>query len=294
MRGESATDWEIAAVAECQHGVITRSQLRDIGLSDDAIDRRIAAGRIHAVHRGVYAVGHRVLTHGGRLRAALFACGPGAMLSHRSAAEVWGLLSGASAVIDVTVPTGGGRKQRRGIRIHRARVPQRTTRSGMEITSVARTLVDVALGESVHVLERAVESAEKQRLDVSDLPELVMVPGFARVVRALDVGWAPTRSRFEERFLRMCRTQRLPAPAVNATVLGLEVDFMWAEHRVVAEADSWEHHRTRQAFERDRARDELLSANGYHPLRFTWRRLRDDPRGLAGSIRSVLALRVAS
>ena len=215
--------------------------------------------------------------------AAVLACGEGAVLSHRSAAALWGMLGrprrpseagGGGGAVDVTVPGAGGRARRRGIRLHRSHTlspADCTRRAGIPVTTPARTLAD---------LRRILPSKQ-----------------FARVLReaeylGLPVGEAfkPDRSRtdLEALFLSLVRRHRLPRPEVNVRVDRYVVDFLWRAQRLVVEVDGWESHRTRSAFEEDRARDARLKVLGYEVLRFTWRQVEHDARAVAGTVREVL------
>jgi len=265
----------MAEVAARQHGVVTTAQLLDAGISGEGMRRRVGAGRLHRLHRGVYAVGHRAVTFEGRCLAAVMALGESAVLSHRSAAELWGLMPRAVGPIHLTVPEGGRRK-RAGLIIHRSRTltPEQTAvKAGVRLTDPARTLADLRLGLSDELHQRAARRA----LDLG-------------LISRSEVGSdaALTRSELERRFLRLCRRHRLPRPIVNARIGPYEVDFLWRESRLVVETDGFEYHGTRDAFERDRARDADLQARGYRVLRFTHRQLRQEPRTIAAPLRTLL------
>jgi very-short-patch-repair endonuclease len=302
IRGEHATgraERSIATLAGRQHGVASRRQLRHLGLSDDAIDRRIAAGRLHRLHRGVYAVGHTVIGARGRWMAAVLACGDGAALSHEAAAALWGIRRRDAARIDVTVPTTAGRSQRPGLRIHRTRMlrpDEVTAADGIPVTTPARTLLDLAATLDTDALKRALDRAEI--LELTDYPTLDAVarahpehPGSTRLRRTLRtyVAGTVTRSSLEELFLALCRRHGLPAPRVNAYVCGFEVDFLFDEQRLVVETDGWRYHGTRQAFERDRDRDATLLLEGYRTLRVTYHRLQRAPDVVAATLKRLLA-----
>jgi very-short-patch-repair endonuclease len=290
MRGQ-LVDRSIAALAARQHGVVERGQLRRLGLSNSAIDRRLAAGRLHRVHQGVYAVGHPLLSGRGRWMAAVLACGPGAALSHASAAALWDLRPTAATRVDVSVPGAGGRA-RPGLRIHRALAMETTTKDGIPVTTPERTILDLAATLPKRALERAIDQAEIQRLlDPASLDALVRAhagrPGTAKLKAALMAPQALTRSELEERMLAICREHALPAPQVNTSVAGHEVDFLFAEARLVVETDGWAYHRTRRAFDRDRERDAALTRARYVTLRLSDRQLR---RGdvVAATLRAAL------
>lgn len=270
-------DGRVAEIAEGQHGVVSIEQLRDAGLSDDAVSGRCRAGRLHRVHRGVYAVGHPRLSDGGRWMAAVLACGGGAVLSHRSAAALWGMLApaaGATAV-DVSVPSQGGRRKRVGIRLHRRaslRPEEMTCRSRIPVTTPARTIADLRRIVPAAQLRHAIRQAE---------------------VLGLRTGLAgraePTRSELEDLFLGLCRRHRLPRPEVNVWIGSMEVDFLWRERRLIVETDGYRYHRGRTAFEEDRERDLRLKAHGYQVLRLSYRQLVDSSARVAESLRGMLA-----
>ena len=299
MEGErrfSPGTWDkiVARLAERQHGVVAARQLAAIGLSRNAVSARAQAGRLHRVHRGVYAVGHPVLTVNGRRMAAVLAAGPGAALSHASAAALWEIRPTSATRIDVSVRSAAGRARRPGLRIHRAarlRRDEITVQQGITVTTVARTLLDLAATSSPRALERALDEAEIQQLyDRTSLDALVRAHAGERGAAALagalrhDAGTTATKSELEELLLSICDRHGIERPAVNADVAGLEVDFLFAKRRLVVEADSWAFHRTRRAFERDRERDAILARAGYPTLRFSHRQLTREPAMVADTI----------
>lgn len=249
----------MASLAVRQHGVVTRCQLERIGLRSGAIGHRIDAGRLHRVHRGVYAVGHPLLMPEGRLMAAVLACGEGAVLSHRSAALLWDLRPSAATRVDVTIPSRAGRRPRAGIRIHRPRsLPddEVTRHRGIPVTTVARTLLDFAAVAAESSLERAVDRSEELR--VFDLGAVQAVldahpgrAGSAALTAALErrAPVAITRSGLEERFLAVCSAEGVPRPLVNERLGPYEVDFLWPDERLVVETDGRRHQGTSTAFE---------------------------------------------
>jgi very-short-patch-repair endonuclease len=287
-------DRNLAALAKRQHGVVSRQQLLDLGLGRGAIDSRLRSGRLHAVHRGVYAIGHASLSRRGTWLAAVLAGGEGAVLSHLSAAALWRLIDPVPAPIDVT--SLHGRPGRRGIRLHRGIVHpgERTARYGIRVTSVARTLLDTAEFGPEGALRRAFEEAD--RLGLLRPAELEEVCGRAEGRRGLPAirrlmaktHDGSTRSALEDTFVALCREHRLPAPAINARLLGFEVDALWARQRLVVELDGFAYHRHRAAFERDRARDATLQAAGYRVIRFTHRRLTREPDAVAEQLGALL------
>ena len=282
----------VAELAARQHGVVAHSQLIALGFSRPGVQRRLRAGRLHSLHRGVYSVGHRLLSMNGRWMAAVLSCGDDALLSHRTAAALWQMLPSTGGQIDVTAST---RRRRPGVVVHEGHHDDRTVVEGIPVTTVARTLLDLAEAAPAR-LERALEAAE--RMGFFDLRKVESLmdrnPGRrgSRVLEAaLDSYRDPslTRSELERRFLRLCRRAGLPAPATNIWIAGQEVDAVWCGKRLAVELDSHEFHRTRAAFERDRVRDGDLQLAGYRVLRVTHRRLRDEPRVVVSMVRSLLA-----
>ena len=275
--------------------MVAARQLAALGISRNAVSARAHAGRLHRVHHGVYAVGHPVLTVNGRRMAAVFAAGPGAVLSHASAAALWEIRATSASRIDVTVRTAGGRT-RPGLRIHRAptlRDDEITDHEGIAVTTPARTLFDLASSLPRRAIERALDEAELRELyDLTALKAIVSAhrgqPGTAALEAALahEAGTTPTKSELEELLLAICDDHDLARPQVNADVAGLEVDFVFADQRLAVEADSWAYHRTRRAFERDRERDAILARAGYRTLRFTHRQLTQRAAEVAETIRS--------
>jgi hypothetical protein len=272
----------LAELAERQFGVVSLAQLRALGLGPRAVQQRASAGRLRRLHRGVYAVGHRVLRREGRRLAAVLACGPGAVLSHASAAAHWELLDSAAALIDVTAPRG--RHGGQGIRLHRSRsldAHDTTDHEGIPITTVPRTLLDLAATSRTHRLERAL--AQAQRLQVYDhraITDLLArsnghrgTGALARATSREDPKW--TASEHEAWFLALVREAGLPEPMVNESLAApdhphVKPDFCWPTHHLIVETDGWESHRTRAAFESDRRKDAALTADGWRVVRFTW------------------------
>jgi hypothetical protein len=294
---QRSVDSIVAELAGVQHGVVSRRQLRDLGLTAKAVDSRLQRGRLQTLHRGVYAVGHAAVGVDGKRLAAVLAHGPHAVLSHRSAADLWELRRSDSPRMEVTVGTQGGRARRPGILVHRSALEpfEATTVRRIPVTTPARALLDLAEVVPRRGLERAADQAEALRLFDLDAVQATIAAhphrhGAARLRRLLaayDVGEQLTRSELEERFLALCERAGVPRPAVNARVAGLEVDFYWPATSLVAELDRVRHHRTRAAFERDRERDAHLLLNGIRTLRLTSRRIATNPDDTA---RLVLAL----
>ncbi len=287
-------DRTIVRLAERQHGVVTRAQLLALGFGKGAIDARVRGERLHRVHRGVYAVGRPSLSREGRFIAAVLSCGPTAALSHFAAAALWGLFPERGARIDVTVPSGGTRRRRGAVIIHRSPLPEAdvTLNDGIRVTTPARTLIDLADVLPRRRLERAFDEAAYLRLDhapVSPRPGRRGAGVLAQVIAMHEPGSTRTRSELEERMLALCDRFRLPKPEVNVTVQGHEVDFLWRESRLIVEVDGWAAHGTRGAFERDRRRDADLLAAGWRVMRISWERLRSESLWVAERLAEVLA-----
>ena len=301
-RGES--DRRIAELADRQHGVVARSQLLGLGLGRRAIARRLESMRLRQIHRGVYAVGHLQLARPSWWMAAVLACGPGAVLSHRCAAALWGILEGWPTTVDISV--GRELAGREGIRPHVAAIApdERTVHAGIPVTTVARTLLDLAADLQLHELGRALERAEALRL--SDQTSLVALMerhrgrrGTANLKAAMREGLRPvvTKSELERRFLSFVERAGLPRPQTNIWLqLGgewMEVDCAWPEQRVIVELDSRTYHGTTAAFERDRKRDRRAQAHGWRPIRVTDRALREEPHALVADVRALLDVSAA-
>lgn len=290
----------VAVRAARQHGVVSYRQLIDDGLTRRAIEHRTRVGWLHRVHRGVYAVGHPSLTREGRWMAAVLACGDDAGLSHVCATALWEIRPYSGEWIDVTIATSAGRARRDRIRVHRcgSLAPDEiTTQRGIPVTTVARTLLDVAATLAPPSLARTVEQSEIGRLfDLTAVARTIARhpnhPGAAPLSAALE-RYRPdelTRSELEHAFLALCDAHRIPRPLVNHIVEGREVDFFWPEQRLIVETDGRATHLTRAAFERDRARDAAHLALGYRVLRFTEPQVMRDESTVAGTLLAVLDL----
>jgi very-short-patch-repair endonuclease len=302
-RTESAHRRRIAELAKGQHGVVALSQIEDCGLSASAVRGRVEAGDLHRVQQGVYAVGHLLLTREGRFMAAVLACGDGTLLSHRSAAALWGIRKDGWRKVDVTAPRRRGRAPG-GIEAHRdlsIRPPDRTIVNGIPSTSVARTLVDLAGVVGTRELRNAITQAEVLR--IFDLPSVREVlrrsrgrRGVARLRLAIsehDLRDERTRGELERRFLALCRRAQLPLPAVNVPIAlegaQVEADFLWAEAGLILEADGHKSHGTIAAFENDRRRDQRLQEAGWRVVRCTWRQVVNEPATLTRTLRKLLS-----
>jgi very-short-patch-repair endonuclease len=279
-----------------QHGLVTRKQLKDLGFGKGAIDHRVATGSLLVVRPGVYAVGHRELRPRAFVLAAVLSMGPDAVASHVAAAAIHGIRPSAATKVDVTVPRS--RRGGKGIRPHHAALPPDHVEEvdGIPVTTVERTIVDLAAVLRPEALRRAMEEAEGLRLtDWRVLEELVAEARGHRGIRALraiiaerSVGTRVTKRELEASFLDLLRRHRIPLPDTNVHIEGFEVDCVWRRERLIVELDSHRHHGTAAAFERDRRRDRALAVAGWRTTRITWRQLRDHelPRDLARLLRT--------
>jgi very-short-patch-repair endonuclease len=293
----------IAQIAARQHGLISLEQLRTLGMGKGTAQWRAQVGALHHIHFGVYAVGHPQVTPQGRWMAAVLACGPGAVLSHRSAAALWGLREDLCKSIDVTAPNRRGRIPE-AISAHRdgSLTPADCTAlHGIPCTSVARTLLDLASVLPVWQLKKAVSEGEVLRvLDHGAVRSLIKRSrgrrGVARLRMLMDEIHPltkRTRSEMEILFLRMCERAGLPQPEVNAKLeVGgrqLMPDFLWRDTGLIVEADSRRYHDTDSAFQSDRRREQRLQLAGWRVSRCTWEQVEREPQNLAETIRGLLA-----
>jgi very-short-patch-repair endonuclease len=289
-------DSRIDEVASRQHGVITLRQLEAIGLGKRGAAKRARSGRLHRIHRGVYAVGHYALSLHGRFMAAVHACGEGAVVSHTSAVVLWELLRPIDGPVHVTVPSTSGRARRSGIHLHRCpslKPPPEpspspsysqqeggrggrllvTHRHDIPVTTVARTLGDLRATDllSSRLIRRATRQAELRgyRLDGIESDR--------------------TRSDLESLFLVIVHRYGLPHPEVNVKLGRWEVDFLWRSQRVVVETDFWAYHRGSVSFEDDHARDLDLRSAGYAVLRYDDTQLENEPGRVAADVRRALS-----
>jgi very-short-patch-repair endonuclease len=294
----------IAVLADRQYGVVARDQLIRLGLEPGAIGRRVRAGRLHRLYAGTYAVGHHVIPREGRWMAAVLASGPEAVLSHWSAAALWAIRPNSRSVIDVATPRKG--RSWAGIRRHYSPLPadEVTVEEGIPVTSVPRTIFDLAATESEDVVENLLREMEFRelwdRLSLRDLIERYPRRRGVRKVRfALErLEEEPPgrkRSKLEERFAPFLRKHRLPLPRFNDWILlgakSYQVDCHWPGTGQIVELDGWEGHGTRTAFREDRARDRALRVAGYSVTRLTWNQLDVEPEAVSADLRVLLGLK---
>ncbi len=289
----------IGTLAGRQHGVVTRSQLLELGLSPAAVGRRVGSGHLRPLHRGVYLVGP-IMSDRAVKMAAVLAGGPGAVLSHTSALRLWGLLRiDPPRPVHVTVP-GGGRRSRKGIAFHRSVAlseDERTVVDGFVITTPGRTIADVAGMLGSREVERILAAAEREglmtRAKLAGLPDRYPRRAGMAVVRALleeESGPRYTRSEAERRCLELLRKAGLPRPHVNVPVGPYELDLFWPTETVAVEVDGYAHHSSRPRFEGDRRKDAWLRARGIEVIRVTWRQITRDATATAVRVGQALAL----
>jgi very-short-patch-repair endonuclease len=278
----------IDALVTRQHGVISRQQLLDAGWHPSRIDRELAAGRLFAVHAGVYAVGHRAIGDLGRWMAGVLAGGSGAVLSYRSAGALHGLVRGDNGLTHVTARSAGRRPR---LVMHRARLDpaDATVVRNIPVTTVARTLADLDHEVSGDEdFEEVVRQAMFHGLFDAAAVRAVLTRRPARRLAALVDDDVPTQSRLENRMLRICRRHGIPDPVTQRGEKP-RVDFLWPDHGLVVEVDGWQAHHDRLAFQRDRTHGNTLQLQGLIVLRFTWQDLRDRPQRVAAQILAALA-----
>jgi predicted transcriptional regulator of viral defense system len=291
MRDKLQIQRAVADLAGAQHGVVAARQLVELGWSREAISRMVRSGRLHRIHRGVYAVGHAAITEHGRGMAAILACGPGSVLSHWSAAWLWGLVPRIGKDIDVTAPTV--RHRRPGIRPHfAATLLPRDVDVVAEIPVTALPMTMLGLAPRARWLGSMLGRAERQYdFDLRAFDDLIErsdgAHGVAALRKAVEEFRRPafSRSGLERRFLALVAEARLPLPILNFAVEGLEVDAYWPALRFGVELDGYEYHRGQRSFESDRERDEDLRLAGIETLRITDRRIANDPRGVQDRLR---------
>jgi very-short-patch-repair endonuclease len=295
----SAAGQELATMATRQHGVISIRQLRRLGFSKKAVHRGVAAGRLHRLHHGVYAVGHINLSLHGRCLAAVLAGGPRALLSHYSAGWLLGLISTRPIPIHVTTPVP--RKRRDAVRIHHSRTlidGDRAVEDGIPVTSVARTALDLAAILRFRNLRRLIRRSEELRVfDLADFRSVLARNrghrGVCPLERALAIYEPPrlTRSELEREFVALAEKEGLPRLVTAFSVAGYELDVYWPELRFAVELDVYATHGTHEPFEEDRLRDEDLKLAGIELTRVTGRRFEREPRQVMNRVARLLKQR---
>lgn len=284
---------EAWALAENQHGVVSNDQLREVGYTPQAIYHRIRTGRLHPLHRGVYAVGRSNVTDHGRWMAAVLAC-DGSVISHSSAAALWRMGPEERDLVELSLPSRS-RRRRPGLEIHqRPSLQQRdiTREYGIPVTTPTQTLIDMSLRLDRAGVERMINEADKYNL--THPPQLREAldaragePGVARLRHILDRRtFRLTKEELERRFLPLAREAGLPAPLTGQWVNEFEVDFFWPDLGLVIETDGLRYHRTPAEQARDRLRDQTHTAAGLTPLRFTHEQVRYEPEHVLAVLRA--------
>jgi very-short-patch-repair endonuclease len=295
MRNKKRTQREVAALATQQYGVVATAQLVALGYSRASISRAAATGYLHRVYQGVYAVGHANLSRHGRCMAAALACGSGALLSHGSAAWLWGLSVHFPSEVEVTESAPG--RSRPGLCVHSAAFLAKVDRAEVDrlpVTSVARTLLDLAATSRRQPGPALARANRLGLLDLIALDELLArsagCRGVHRLRTALDDFRDPafTRSGVERRFLRLVRNAGLLRPSTNLFVAGYELDAYWPNLRFAVELDTYEYHGDTRSFEIDRKRHEDLKLTGIEMVRITGRRIENEPAAVASRLRRLL------
>src|SRR4051812_41318219 len=296
----------ISGTATRQGGVVSLDQLRDEGVSRQLAAEQAEASHLHRIHRGVYTVGHRSIDRRAQLLAALLACGEGAVLSHGTAAAFHELWDERPHFVDVTVPVEAGRKID-GIRCRRCRYPEPEeveVRSGLRVTTIARTLVDLAGILDLSALRQVVgRAAIRRKLDLQAVDIAIYNAKGRRGLKALGLTLVPyrtkdgkvpdVRSEFETLVLPQLLDLGLTRPSTNAWLHVDDerflVDFLWERQQVIVETDGRETHETPIAFQSDRRRDQFLAAAGYRVLRITWHQIHGERATVLSRVSRALA-----
>lgn len=295
MHGKTRNHAAVAELAARQYGVVSGRQLAALGWSLSKVSDATVAGRLHRDHQGVYAVGHPGVSPHGRCLAAVLARGNEALLSHYSAAWLWGLVGGCGTVIDVTAPLP--RHCRDGIRVHSANglhADDHAEFEGIPVTAVPKTLLDLAAASERNLSWALSRAKHKGLLDLIEIDCLIRRSAGRAGIRRLRLAMteyrepAFTRSRLERRFLRLVREAGLPRPSTNLFVAGFELDAYWPSLRFAVELDTYDYHGGPNEFEADRVRQEDLKLAGIEMTRVTGARIAADPDAVARRLRRLL------
>jgi len=292
----SSVEHKLARIAEAQHGVVARAQLLAAGISAGEIERRVRKGALLREHRGVYRVGHRAPSLHSRYMAAVCACGEGSVLSGPAAGHLLGLLKGSPPAPEVTTPTY---RRIAGVRTRRPRLIDRrdvTTLHRIHVTTVARTLVDLAPVLTLAELARACHEAGVRYGTTPAHVEAVLklrpnCPGAAKLRRVMRGDVHVTLSKLERRFLELLRDAGLALPQTNWVAGGRRVDCRWPEHRLTVELDSYRYHHSRHAWEQDRRREREARARGDEFRRYTYGDVFERPRLMLRELDALLPRR---
>lgn len=297
MRAQGRTVEErLARIAATQHGVVTRGQLLDAGVSRGEIQRRLGRGALHSQYRGTYRVGHRAPSVEASYMAAVLACGESAILSGVAAAYLLGLVRGSAPKPEVTTPT---QRRVRGIRTRRSRRidPRDATRvRGVPVTTAPRTLVDLAATLELDQLARACHEAGIRYRTTPAQVEAALArrpnsPGAGKLRRVMRGEVRVTLSKLEQRFLQLLREAGLVLPQTNRPAGGRRVDCRWPQQRLTVELDSYRYHQSRHAWEQDRRREREAHARGDELRRYTYGDVFEHPRLMLRELRGLLPLR---
>jgi hypothetical protein len=293
MSLQDATVEEVLArIARSQHGLVTRKQLLDAGVSSDEIRWRLREGSLIRVHRGVYRVGHKAPSIEARYLAAVLACGEGAVLSGQAAAYLWGLIKGTAPPPEVTAPK---RRKVRGVRTRHARRGEieATSWRGIPITTVPRTLVDLSSLLQLEDLARACHEAGVLHRTTPRQVEKILTkrpntPGAKELRRVMRGDVHVTLSRLERKFVQRLKENALDLPITNKSADGRRVDCRWPEHKLTVELDSYRFHNSRHAWEQDRRREREAHARGDDFRRYTPYDVFDAPEQMLAELRGLL------
>ena len=284
---------ELARIASAAHGVVTRAELLRTGVTADEIRWRVRTGSLLRQHRGVYRVGHRAPSIEARYLAAVLAGGEGALLSGRAAAHLLGLVKGTAPAPEVMALT---ERRIEGVRTHRSRAfdpRDATILSGIPVTTVPRTLVDIAAVLPVNALARACHEAGVRYGATPGSVEAVLArrpssPGARKLRRVIHGDVHVTLSALESRFLELLRDEGLPLPITNRPAGGRRVDCRWPEHRLTVELDGYRFHNSRHSWEQDRRREREARAGGDEVRRYSYDDVTADPTLMLAELRPLL------
>jgi very-short-patch-repair endonuclease len=289
----STVEVVIGRLASSQHGVVTRAQLLDAGVTRHQIQHRLLLGALLSVHRGVYRVGHRAPSLEADYLAAVLACGREARLSGVAASHLFGLLKGRPPAPEVTAPLG---RRVPGVRVRRAHIarPDRATHRGIPVTAVPRTLIDLAADLPLDSLARAChEAGVRYRTTPAHIAAALArrpknTPGAAKLKQIVEGDARVTLSVLERRFLKLLGERGLPLPVTNRPAGAYHVDCRWPNRRLTVELDSYRFHHSRHAWEQDRRRERDARARGDDLRRYTWADVVEQPTGMIAELRRLL------
>jgi hypothetical protein len=266
--------------------VVDVNDLRACGLSDDAISSRVSAGRLHRLYRGVYAVGHPTISLRARCLAAVKACGPGAVISHFAAAFLWGMLEPFARYPDVTAPKP---RKHPTINTHQSKDLETTTLHGIPVTTPIQTLIHLSSVLPFKTLRRAVNEALNRRLITAEQLVTTHHRG-AKKLRSVLATAAPTRSDNENLALHVLHEAGIAKPLVNPSIGGTNKipDFLWPDHNLILEADSWRYHDHPLARADDRDKQAELEALGYTVIRTSWAEMTTRPDRMINRVQRAL------